>query len=80
MSYVRSSIRYLQRCIDVGFSRNDQFIPLPDGYSRPLSITGPPLDPWVTPCNPSAVFRLMSAPLEDLDFQSDTTFLEKDDA
>ena len=65
--HICTSICYLQTCVDDTYSRNDWPAPLSSSHSRPLSLTGPPFEPWVPP----SVVPDAPALLEDPDFQED---------
>ena len=75
-----SSIRYLQRSVDVSFFRNDWPILMPDGFTRSLSATGPPFNPWVIPSDASEMYHSVPAPPEDPDFQPEYASLGDDNA
>jgi len=62
MSYVCSSIRYLQHCSDYSFSRHDCPVPVLDAYEQPLPLTSPPFDPWTAPQDPSMAFHPVAEP------------------
>ena len=79
MSYVCSSICYLQKCNDVGFFRNDWPIPIPDGHSQPLSATDPPFYPWVALPDASEVYRPVAGLPLYLHFQPDLSFIDDED-
>ena len=67
LTYICSSIRYLQTCVDESYGRHAWSISLSSGYAQPLPTSGPLFDPWVPPPAPSET----PAPLEDPDFHED---------
>ena len=71
MSYVYSSIRYLQRCCDNSFFCHNWPVPIPDAYVQPLPLTEPPFDPWAAPQDPSEAYRPVVEPIIDIDEEED---------
>ena len=65
LQHICASIRYLQTCVDDTYNRNDWPSPLSSSHSRPLSLTGPPFEPWVS----TSVVPDAPAQQEDPDFQ-----------
>ena len=71
MAYVCFSIRYLQRCEDYYFFTHDWPVSVSDAYGRPLTLTGPPFDPWMAPQDASMAYQLVVEPEEDVDEEED---------
>jgi len=67
MTYMCSSIRYLQRCSNYSFFRHGWPVPVPDAYGQPLPLTGPPFDPWTAPQDPTVAYRLVKEATDDVD-------------
>ena len=44
---------------------------MPNAYGRPLSLTGPPFDPWMAPHDASMAYQPVAEHEEDIDEEDD---------